>query len=369
MAEQDPLHERRRTALRTATRFLSGAPSLDTAALLGRLASYAPPDAEPDRYGTGKLVEDLERRLTEVLGTQAAVFLPSGTLGQQAVLRSWADRLGNPVVAVHGLTHLQVHEDQALLRLHGLQPVWLTAEPRHPTPVDVAALREPVSVVVVELPLRDAGYLLPTWDELIALVEAARATGARVHLDGARLWESTPHLGHGLAEIVALFDSAYVSFYKGLEAPAGAAVVGSRELVDQVRLWQHRHGGTLFTAAPYVVAARHGLEKVLPRVPARVTIAAEVAVAMASVPGVRVHPDPPHTNAFRIFAEAPADRLELALVEHAEQTGEWLTGARWVAADVPGWSWTEHTVMDGALEWTAEEVRAAVRTVLERALA
>lgn len=367
MADDDPLGERRRAALRSATRFLSGAPSLDTAALLGRLASYAPAGVEPDRYGGGDLVEGLERRLTEVLGTEAAVFLPSGTLGQQAALRSWADRAGNPVVAVHGLTHLLLHEDQALIRLHGLQPVWLTHEPRQPTPDDVAGLREPVSVVVVELPLRDAGYLLPTWEELVALVEAARATGARVHLDGARLWESAPHLGHSYAEIVGLFDSAYVSFYKGLEAPAGAAVVGSQQLVEQVRLWQHRHGGTLFTAAPYVVAARHGLCAVLPRVPARVAKAREVATAMTSVPGVRVLPEPPHTNAFRVFVEADPQRLELALVEHAEATGEWVTGARWTAADVPGWCWTEHTGMDGALAWSPDQVSAALRAVLASA--
>lgn len=367
MADDDPLRERRRAALGSATRFLSGTAPLDTDALLSRLASYAPPGVEPDRYGGGELVEGLERRLTEVLGTEAAAFLPSGTLGQQAALRSWADRAGNRVVAMHGLTHLLLHEDQALVRLHGLQPVWLTHESRQPTPEDVAGLREPAAVLVVELPLRDAGYLLPTWDELVALVEAARGTGARVHLDGARLWESVPHLGHSCAEVVALFDSAYVSFYKGLEAPAGAAVVGPRELVEQVRLWQHRHGGTLFTAAPYVVAARHGLAEVLPRVPGRVAKAREVAAAFTSVAGVRVLPDPPHTNAFRVFVEADPQRLELALVEHAEQTGEWVTGARWTAADVPGWCWTEHTVMDGALDWSAEQVSAAMQAVLARA--
>jgi hypothetical protein len=72
--------------------------------------------------------------------------------------------------------------------------------------------------VTVELPLRDADLQLPSWDELSTFSATARERGARVHLDGARLWESADHLGHTLAEIAALADSVYVSFYKILGA-------------------------------------------------------------------------------------------------------------------------------------------------------
>ncbi len=318
MSDDEQWDTRRRAAQRSATRWLTNDRPPSAAELLAEIAAAAPEEeTQPDTYGTGPLVEGLERRIVEELGTAGAVFLPSGTMGQQAVLRSWCDRVANPVVALHALNHPLTYEDEALVRVQGLQPVQLAAGPRQPTVEDVERLREPVAVAVIELPLRDAGYLLPTWDELVALIDALHDTGAKVHLDGARLWESSGHLGHTYAEIVALFDSAYVSFYKGLQAPAGAAVAGDRDLVEQVRLWQHRLGGTLFCSAPFVVAARHGLDVVLPRVPARVAKAPEVAAALTAA-GLRVWPDPPHTNAFRVFVEAPADDVAHAVVEHAE---------------------------------------------------
>ena len=89
-----------------------------------------------------------------------------------------------------------------------------------------------------ELPLRDAGYLLPSWEELSELSQACRDRGVPLHLDGARLWESQPHLGAGLAEIAALSETVYVSFYKGLGGLAGAAVAGPVEVVSAARQWR-----------------------------------------------------------------------------------------------------------------------------------
>ena len=104
--------------------------------------------------------------------------------------------------------------------------------------------------MAIELPLREAGYLLPPWDELVGLVEAAQARGIPVHLDGARLWESQPFYDRPLAEIAALGDTVYVSFYKGLGGIAGAALVGPADVIAEARHWQHRHGGTLVSVYP-----------------------------------------------------------------------------------------------------------------------
>src|SRR5207237_1239803 len=76
--------------------------------------------------------------------------------------------------------------------LTGLRAVHPTREPRPPTADDIRALDEPFGTLLLELPLREPGYLLPTWDELSATVAAARERGARVHFDGARIWETTP---------------------------------------------------------------------------------------------------------------------------------------------------------------------------------
>ena len=90
----------------------------------------------------------------------------------------------------------------------------------------------------MELPLRDAGCLLPSWEELGELSAAARELGVPLHADGARIWESQPFYDRPLAEIAAQADSIYVSFYKGLGALAGAAWPAREDVVDEARLWR-----------------------------------------------------------------------------------------------------------------------------------
>ncbi|MFL6076516.1 MAG: threonine aldolase family protein [Mycobacteriales bacterium] len=313
------------------------------------------------------MLERLEGRVAELLGAEAAVFLPSGTLAQAVTLRCWADRTGSRAVAMHPLGHLELHESEAYRRLHGLEPVWLTTEPRQPTAEDVRGAAERFGTIAVELPLRDAGFLLPSWDELVELVAAARERDAVAHLDGARLWESTPYLGRSLAEVAGLFDSVYVSFYKGLAGLAGAAVAGPASLVEEVKVWQHRQGGRLFTVAPYAVSALRGLEVELPKLPGRVEVARRLAPAIAAVPGLTVFPEPPHTFQFRVYAAAPAEDVDRTVLEYAEREGVWLLGGS-QPAGVPGWSYSEFTAWDGAEGWEPAEVTDTLAKALRGVL-
>jgi len=175
-----------------------------------------------------------------------------------------------------------------------------------------------------------------------------------VHLDGARLWESQPFYDRPHAEIAALADSVYVSFYKGLGGLAGAALAGPADLVAQSRRWRTRHGGTLFTLAPYAVAARRGLALRLPRMPAYVDRACELAEALDRLDGVRVLPQPPHSNAFRLFVDVAHSQLEEAAVRMME-TKQLAPASWWRAAEVPGWAMTEITVGDATLDWNVDE--------------
>jgi threonine aldolase len=359
------LDERAAAIRQSCDRSLLGHPLRTAKAWLTELAACAG-EHEIDRYGEGDLIESLEARVADLLGMEAAVFVPSGTMAQQAALRTWADETGVDTVALHPLSHLEQHELRALWELHGLRPLHLTQEPRQPTVVDLAGLAEPLGAVLVELPLRDAGFLLPTWDELAAFCAAARDRDAAVHFDGARLWESVPHLGHSLGGIAALADSVYVSFYKVLDGISGAALAGSRSFVDSARRWQHRHGGKLVAQFPAVVAAGRGLTEILPRVPSYVEHARELATALDALHRVRVFPSPPHVNSFRLYFEADADALRDAALAHAEEYRVWTW--RWFApADVPGWCWTELTVGEATMEFKPEEVAALVVELLDRA--
>lgn len=240
------------------TRFLAG----DGPRTVSSLLEQIPDDTEPDRYGHGGVVSELEDEVAQLLGKEAALFLPTGIMAQQAALRVLADRRGRNTIAFHPLCHLRTHEENAFARLHGLFEVVVGSSASPVAPVslaDLTEISEPVGALLLELPQRDIGGYLPTWKELCAQVQWARDRGAAVHLDGARLWEAAPYYASSanksLADISALFDTVYVSFYKGLGGISGSCVAGDRDVIDEVSLWRTRHGGRPYMLWPYAASA------------------------------------------------------------------------------------------------------------------
>ncbi|MFI6652786.1 threonine aldolase family protein [Streptomyces sp. NPDC050529] len=375
--DADAQRLRRISAWRQADRILARTPvdrSLgeQLAALTAGAATVTDPDRPADIYGDG-VVAELEQRIAGLLGTEAAAFFPTGTMAQQVALRCWAGRTGNATVALHPLAHPEVHERGALSAVSGLRTVHPTSAPRLPTADEVRDFAEPFGTLMLELPLRDAGFVLPTWEELEAVVAAARERDAVVHFDGARLWECASRFGRELPEIAALADSVYVSFYKTLGGISGAALAGSASLIEEARTWRHRYGGQLFQQFPAALAALIGLDRELPKLPSYVAHAKVVAAALAEgfteagAGWFRVHPEPPHTHQFQVWLPYPADALSEASVRQAEETGVALF-RKWhpAAAGPPGLSFTEVTVSEAGLEWTAADVRAAVAEFLKR---
>lgn len=368
------LRERRlaahRTARRVLVRFGFHRTLRERLAVLEEAERVHDLDELSDVYGDG-VVEALETKVAGLLGTEAAAFFPTGTMAQQVALRCWAGRTGNPAVALHALSHPEVHERNAFSEVGGLRPLRLTGEPRLPTAAEVRDFEEPFGALMLELPLRDAGFVLPTWEELTAVVRAARDRDAVVHFDGARLWESTVHFGRPLEEIAGLADSVYVSFYKSLEAFGGAALAGPKELVEEARTWRHRYGGMVFQQFPTVLSALVGLERELPRLPEYVAHARVVAAALsegfaaAGVPWARVHPEVPHTHDFQVWLPYEPEVLAEAAVRTAEETGVMLFGGGWERGG-PGLALTEVHVRAAGLEWTAEDVKTAVAEFVAR---
>src|ERR1700756_5573911 len=136
-----------------------------------------------DRYGDGGVVSDLEAEIAGLLGKPAAVFLPSGTMAQQCVLRVHADRRQRRTVVYHPLCHLDRHEDRAFQRLHGLTGRPAGDPVRLLTADDLTALAKPAGSLLIELPQRDLGGQQPDWDDLRAQTEWAGQRGAAAHLD------------------------------------------------------------------------------------------------------------------------------------------------------------------------------------------
>ncbi|MEJ8636503.1 MULTISPECIES: threonine aldolase family protein [Streptomyces] len=324
-----------------------------------------------DVYGNG-VVAELERRVARLLGFPEAVFFPTGTMAQQVALRCWAGRTGNSTVALHPTAHPEMHERGAFTAVSGLRTVHPTTEPRLPTAEEVQDFEEPFGALMLELPLREAGFVLPSWDSLVDVTEAARERDAVVHFDGARLWECVTHFGRPLDEIASLADSVYVSFYKSLDALSGAALAGPADLIAEARAWRHRYGGLMFQQYPAVLSALLGLERELPRLPSYVAHAKTVAAALdeglreSDAPWFRVHPQIPHTHQFQVWLPYDADTLNEAAVAQAEETGVTLF-RRWFSdGSPPGLSVTEVTVASQGLEWSAQDVREALKGFLGR---
>ncbi len=308
------------TALRDqCTRFLHYHGPVRVADLLATV----PADTVPDRYGEGGVVAGLEARIAALLGKPAAVFLPSGTMAQQAVLRVHADQRQRRTVLFHPCCHLDVHEGGGYQRLHRLtgRPV---GDPHRLLGVaDLAAVAEPPAALVLELPQRDLGGQQPSWDDLVAQLGWAWDQGAAAHLDGARLWESAAGYGRPPADIAGLFDTVYVSFYKGLGALPGCCVAGPDGVIGQVREWRRRMGGTLFGLWPNAASALICLDRRLPLMPRYLAHARAIADALRGVPGVQVVPDPPQTMMMHLLLSTSAAGFRAAAVRLAKDQGIW----------------------------------------------
>lgn len=305
--------------------------------------------AKSDWYGAeGGAVELLEARVAVLLGKPAAVFLPTGTMAQQAVLRVWCERRRSLRVALPDLAHPLAHEQDGPRLLHGFRFEHLTTGATVPTAAHLAAVRGELGAAMIELPLREAGCIAPTWDELQELSTAAHDRGVPLHVDGARLWEVAPfYEGRSLADLAGLFDSVYVSFYKGLGAFAGAAVAAPEDVVADVRQWRRRMGGEMFQMTPYALSALLALRDELPRMAECVAWARTFATA-ATANGLRVQPEVPQSTTFVLYADRPPAEINDRLLAFLEQERANLC-ARWRPTEVPGFAQCEIAVATPAL--------------------
>ena len=317
MTDDERTDQQRRAS---CTRFLGGDGHVSPAEQLANI----PSDVEPDNYGDGGVVAALESYVAGLLGHQAAVYLPSGTMAQAATLRVHADTRGSRTVLWHPHCHLDSYEGRGYARLHQLvgrpvgSPEALIGLP------DLTSVAEPFAALLLELPQRDLGGSLPAWEALGEQVAWARSRGAAVHLDGARLWEASAGYGRSPAEIAGLFDTAYVSFYKGIGALPGCCVAGSAEVVGQVREWRRRLGGTLFGMWPGAASALALLPERLAEMPARLTHARAIATALAGVEGVTVVPDPPQTPMMHLLFDVSSEVFVANARRLADDEGIWV---------------------------------------------
>ena len=327
------------------------------------LLAGIPASTATDRYGDGGVVAELEAAIAGLLGKPAAVFLPSGTMAQQSVLRVHADRRHRKTIIFHPMCHLDRHEGQAYQRLHGLTGRPAGGPDRLMTVGDLAAIGEPAAALLIELPQRDLGGQQPAWDDLLAQTAWARAQGAATHLDGARLWESAAGYAKPPAEIAALFDTVYVSFYKGIGALPGCCVAGPADILAEVREWRQRMGGALFGLWPNAASALTCLRRRLPLMPAYLRHARAIAAALADATGVRVVPDPPQVPMMHLLLSTTQDRFTAAARRLAAEQGIWAWPQAAPTID-PGVQRVELSIGDATCALEPDRVRDIIAALI-----
>jgi threonine aldolase len=361
--EREAKQREREAILRQCERFLHGHDPVRMRAALEALAAEAGEDEDPDNYGAGDLIASFEHKIAGLLGKEAAVFMPSGTMAQQIALRIWSERAGRTTVAFHPTCHLELHEEKGYQYLHGLRARLVGAPHRLLTLDDLREVAEPIAALLLELPQREIGGQLPGWNDLQAQVGWARERRAAVHMDGARLWEAAPYYERAYAEIAALFDTVYVSFYKGLGGFSGAALAGPADVIAEARVWQRRHGGNLRMLFPYVLAARAGLRERLERFPHYHQRALAVGRVLAAIPGILVKPDPPQTHMMHVYLRGNLERMgtEALAIAREDRVGLFW---RLVPGEVPGYGKFELSIGDAADALGDDEIKAYFERII-----
>ncbi|MFG1708787.1 threonine aldolase family protein [Nonomuraea sp. M3C6] len=331
--------------------------------VLRRMAELVDDDTLP-----GAPQAALERRLAELLGKEAALLFPTGTMAQQVALRVHAARRARSAFAAHPQTHLDVWEEQGYAVVHGLRLHRAGDRNELMTRADLEAIAEPLAAVVWELPQRDLGGLLPEWDDLRAQIDLARDRGAAAHLDGARLWEAQTYYRRPFHEIAGLFDSVYVSLYKALQGLSGGVLLGDAETVAEAGVWLARLGGRALEPWPQALAALAGLDTLLPRMADFREHAIAIAAAINADGLAYAYPDPPQTPMFHVHL--PAGRAAVAAAGAAMLADQGIQlFPRVRSAPDPRRSSFEVTVGENAMEFTPDEVAGLVRELVRRSRA
>jgi threonine aldolase len=261
------------------------------------------------------------------------------------------------------MCHLEVHEQHAYAVMHGLRPQIIGDQHSVITLDDLKAVPEPLGALLLELPQRDIGGQLPSWDDLQAQLDWARERGIKLHMDGARLWEAQPFYDRPHGDIAAGFDSVYVSFYKGLGALSGSALAGPADFIEECRPWVRRHGGNLFRFYPYVISARKALRDKLDRFPAYHDRAVAIAEILESIPGIRVKPYPLQTNMMHVYLEGDRETLLSRAREIATEDRVGLT-AYLSPTDVPDTWMFELSIGEAAFELSDEEIEQYFQRIM-----
>lgn len=277
-----------------------------------------------DVFGDDPTVNALQERIATLLGKEAALFVPSGTQSNLIGIMSHCGRGDEYIVGQ--MAHTYRWEGGGAAVLGSVQPQPLEHQADGSLALkDIEAAIKPDDAHFARTKLlcleNTLGGQVLSLEYLAAATDLARRRGLATHLDGARLFNATVKLGVPAVEMARQFDSVSVCFSKGLGAPVGSALVGSREFIQRAHRWRKMVGGGMRQAGLLAAGALFALEHHVQRLADDHALAQRLAQGLQGVPGLAV--EPPQTNI--VFADVQGERAS-TLMAHLKSRGVLATG-------------------------------------------
>ena len=258
-------------------------------------------DVGDDVFGEDPTVRKLQERIAGVLGKEAALYVPSGTMGNQICIKVHTQP-GDEVIAERGshvfnyetagaafLSSVQIHPVEGVRGVLGIEAVRQAIRPK--------LYYMPRSrLLCVENTHNRAGGTITPLDSLAELSAFARGEGMKVHLDGARLWNACAATGSSPASYASHADSVSVCLSKGLGAPVGSVIAGPKEFIEEARHYRKIFGGGMRQAGIIAAAGLYALEHNIDRLREDHEKASAFAAAVGEIPGVEIDPLTVQTN-------------------------------------------------------------------------
>jgi threonine aldolase len=254
-----------------------------------------------DVYGEDPTINRLERRAAEIAGKEAAVFVPSGTMGnniaiklhtqhgQEVICESRAHILDWELAMMawfSGCIARTVYAEDGVLRWSEIKKAIKTPSPN----------RAPTGLIEIENTHNMAGGVVSPIEVIDEICDNAHSLGIKVHMDGARVFNAACYLNKPVREIAAKADTIMFCLSKGLGAPVGSMLAGTAEAIGRGRLFRKRLGGAMRQAGVLAAAGLIALEQMPSRLAEDHANARFLAEAIAALPGIRLDPAKVQTN-------------------------------------------------------------------------
>ncbi len=261
-----------------------------------------------DVFGDDPTINNLEERVAEILGKEASVYMPSGTMTNQVAIRTHTEP-GDEVLLEQS-AHVYFNEAGATAALSGVICRLIPGERGVYGAEDIEAAIRPVNdhyprtklVCVENTSNRGGGKVWPL-EKLAEVKKTAHENGLKTHLDGARIWNAAAAMNIPESEIAKHFDSLSVCFSKGLGAPVGSALAGSNDFIMEARRFRKQFGGGMRQAGIIAAGALYALENNRERLTVDHDNAKMLAKGLAEINGIDINPDDVETNIINFRVE------------------------------------------------------------------